>query len=91
MARLGTFVDHFSKVGRGLTQSVTAFNKAVGSYERRILPAGRRVSELQDRPDELPTLEEVEADVRGVENAPELEPPAEDEVSQKAENPTLGF
>ena len=91
MARLGTFVDHFSKVGRGLTQSVTAFNKAVGSYERRILPAGRRVSELQDRPDELPTLEEVEADVRGVESAPELEPPAEDEVSQKAENPTLGF
>lgn len=64
MDRLGTFAEHFAKVGRGLKQSTNAFNDAVGSYERRILPAGRKVKKLQGGKDELPELPELSAEVR---------------------------
>jgi DNA recombination protein RmuC len=44
--RLGTFADHFAKAGRGLDQAVTAYNQAVGSLERSVLPAARRFPDL---------------------------------------------
>lgn len=44
--RLGTFVDHLSKLGKHLTSSVGAFNSAVGSFERRLLPSARKVEQL---------------------------------------------
>jgi DNA recombination protein RmuC len=65
MARLGTFLDHFAKVGRGLGQAVGAFNQAVGSYEKRILPTGRRVVELQGKASELPEVPRLEQELRG--------------------------
>lgn len=77
MGRLGTFIDHFAKVGRGLSQALGAYNSAVGSYERRILPSGRRVAELQALPAELPELTTLEGEVRP------LELPAQDEDEQE--------
>lgn len=44
--RLGTFRSHLAKVGRALGQSVTAYNAAVGSMERRLLPSARRFEEF---------------------------------------------
>ena len=38
--------DHFGKVGRSLRGAVDDFNKAVGSFEGRVLPAARRFREL---------------------------------------------
>jgi DNA recombination protein RmuC len=44
--RLATMTEHFSKVGRSLRGAVDDFNKAVGSFERRVLPSARRFREL---------------------------------------------
>jgi DNA recombination protein RmuC len=67
MGRLGKFIEHFSKVGKGLSQALGAYNNAVGSYERRILPSGRRVAELQALPAELPDITAIDGEVRPVE------------------------
>jgi DNA recombination protein RmuC len=50
--RLGTFVDHLAKLGKHLTSSVGAFNSAVGSFERRLLPSARKVEQLAAVPDD---------------------------------------
>ncbi|HTT77830.1 MAG TPA: DNA recombination protein RmuC [Candidatus Binataceae bacterium] len=44
--RLATMTDHFGKVGRSLHNAVDDFNRAVGSFEGRVLPAARRFREL---------------------------------------------
>lgn len=44
--RLGTFAEHLGKVGKSLDNSVSAYNKAVGSFDSRILPGARKFSEL---------------------------------------------
>jgi DNA recombination protein RmuC len=60
--RLGIFVDHLAKLGKHLTSSVGAFNGAVASFERRLLPSARRVEQLAAVPDDarLDDLVEVE-------------------------------
>ncbi len=60
--RLGIFVDHLAKLGKHLTSSVGAFNAAVASFERRLLPSARRVEQLAAVPDDarLDDLVEVE-------------------------------
>lgn len=45
-ARLGTLGGHVDKLGRSLGTAVADFNKTVGSLERTVLPAARRMSEL---------------------------------------------
>ncbi|MCS5637407.1 MAG: DNA recombination protein RmuC [Myxococcota bacterium] len=45
-SRIQTFQGHLAKAGRGLEGAVRQFNSAMGSYEARVLPAGRRVEEL---------------------------------------------
>jgi DNA recombination protein RmuC len=44
--RLGTFSDYMSKLGRSLDSSVGHFNKAVGSFDARILPSARKFTEM---------------------------------------------
>ena len=44
--RLATFTAHISKVGRTLGQSVEAYNAAVGSLERQVMPGARKFTEL---------------------------------------------
>jgi DNA recombination protein RmuC len=44
--RLGTFAGHLVRLGRELGQSVDAYNAAVGSLERQVLPGARKFSEL---------------------------------------------
>ena len=45
-ARLGTLGGHVDKLGRSLGSAVAEFNRTVGSLERTVLPAARRMSEL---------------------------------------------
>ena len=45
-ARLGTLGGHVDKLGRSLGSAVTDFNRTVGSLERTVLPAARRMTEL---------------------------------------------
>ncbi len=44
--RLGTLSAHLSQLGKGLENSVSQFNKVVGSYESKVLPGARRFTEL---------------------------------------------
>ncbi len=59
--RLSVFGNHLAKMGRQLGGSVDAFNAAVGSLERSVLPAARRFKEMgvQSR-SEVPELQPVE-------------------------------
>ena len=44
--RLLTFVGHYSRVGKGLEMALNAYNQSVGSFDRSIVPQGRRFAEL---------------------------------------------
>jgi DNA recombination protein RmuC len=59
--RLGVFASHLTKVGRNLGQSVDAYNSAIGSLERQVLPGARKFTELGVRPDkEIEALEPID-------------------------------
>jgi DNA recombination protein RmuC len=59
--RLGVFVLHLSKLGRSLGTSVDAFNSAVGSLERQVLPGARKFTELGVHPDrDIEVLEPID-------------------------------
>ncbi|MEO8197182.1 MAG: DNA recombination protein RmuC [Thermoanaerobaculia bacterium] len=44
--RLRTFATHLGGVGRGLTSALSKYNEAVGSFETRVMPQGRKLEEL---------------------------------------------
>ena len=44
--RLSIMTDHFGKLKRSLDASVDAYNKAVGSFEGRVLITARRFQDL---------------------------------------------
>jgi len=70
--RLRTLGEHFNEVGRGLLRATSAFNRAVGSMESRVLPAARRFKDLRaGTGDELPRLEPVDEQPREL-TAPEF-------------------
>jgi DNA recombination protein RmuC len=65
--RLATFTTHIAKVGRTLGQSVEAYNAAVGSLERQVLPGARKFTELGLRPaKEIEDLMPIDKLARGV-------------------------
>jgi DNA recombination protein RmuC len=45
-SRLSTMGDHVGKLGSSLSGAVTAYNKAVGSLEARVLVSARKLAEL---------------------------------------------
>ena len=73
-SRLGTLGSHVDKLGRSLGSAVADFNRTVGSLERSLLPAARRMSELGLAEEPPPAPAAVEALPRPV-TAPELVPP----------------
>jgi len=44
--RIATLADNFSGVGKALNSATTAYNKAVGTLESRVLPSARRFRDL---------------------------------------------
>jgi DNA recombination protein RmuC len=78
-ARLVTFRNHMGKVGSSLESSITAFNAAVGSLERSVLPGARKFVELGVRTDKpIEELPQVEVTPRVTESAARrLTPPEE--------------
>lgn len=58
--RIATLGDHFVKLGGAIENTVSAYNKAVGTVETRVLVTARKMSELGARSDkEVPELEAV--------------------------------
>jgi DNA recombination protein RmuC len=72
--RLSDMTTHFSKVGVGLGKAVEAYNKAIGSYEARVLVTARKFGEQGALPADadIDAPDPVETLVRGLE-APERE------------------
>ncbi len=67
--RLLKFSEHMSRLGRSLTGSVDAFNKAVGAFDSRVLPSVRRFTEMGVRAKrEVEALKQVETLPRTVES-----------------------
>jgi DNA recombination protein RmuC len=69
--RLSTLGDHIGKLGGALGGAVTAYNRAVGSLESRVLVSARKLAEMGVSDDELPTPGQVELTPRQPQ-APEL-------------------
>jgi len=77
--RLSLLGDHFAGVGKGLNSAVTAYNKAVGSLEGRVLVTARRFVEMGvvgAGEKELTNPAPVDATTRGLQS-PELGAPLE--------------
>ena len=59
--RLTVMTEHFLALGKRLDGAVQAYNQSVGSFERRVLPQARKLTEHGVRPKkELPELEGLE-------------------------------
>jgi DNA recombination protein RmuC len=70
--RMGTLAEHFADLGKKIGGSVEAYNKAVGTLEKRVLPSARRFPELGVRGAKSPALlESLDTAVRPLQ-APEM-------------------
>jgi DNA recombination protein RmuC len=66
-ARFSKFLTDFERVGKGLTSAAGAYDSAVGSMERRLLPQLRKVESLGVTPNkEIEPPEPVEITVRAI-------------------------
>jgi DNA recombination protein RmuC len=63
--RVTGFAEHFAKIAPALENAAKAYNQAVGAFESRVLPAGRRLEELGARGNK-----ELPATLPGVETSP---------------------
>ena len=80
--RLTNFGGHMGDVGKALGDSVKAFNRAVGSLERMVLPSARRFTDLGVQPRQrLVPLKDVEEAPRDTPGEPQAEPGAETPTS----------
>jgi len=68
--RLATFGSHVARIGKSLGQSVEAYNAAVGSLERQVLPGARKFTELGLRPEreieEIAPIENLARELRAM-------------------------
>jgi DNA recombination protein RmuC len=59
--RLAVFSGHLVRLGRSLGAGVDAFNSAIGSLERQVLPGARKFTELGVRPErEIDMIEPID-------------------------------
>ncbi len=65
-SRVNVFADHLVRMGGGLRSALKGYNDAVGSWESRVLPAGRKLEQLSatDNKNLLPDLDDIDRPVR---------------------------
>ncbi|RLB88448.1 MAG: DNA recombination protein RmuC [Deltaproteobacteria bacterium] len=79
--RMRTMAEHIGDIGKGLEKANTAYNRAVGSMESRVLPAARKFKDLGSAMGaEVPLVQPIETTPRAL-TAPEL---TEDSTTQQA-------
>jgi DNA recombination protein RmuC len=85
-SRLGTFAGMLAKVGRAINSSVDAYNKAVGSFDTRLVVSARKLEEhgAASETKEFETPKQVEAITRIVQT-PQPELDAGDVIDADAE------
>ena len=72
-SRVNVFADHLDKVGGGLKTALKGYNDAIGSWESRVLPAGRKLEQLKatDNKSVLPDFEILDKPVRELKKSEE--------------------
>jgi DNA recombination protein RmuC len=72
-ARVNVFAEHLDKVGGGLKTALKGYNDAIGSWESRVLPAGRKLEQLKatDNKNSLPDFETIDRPVRELKKSEE--------------------
>jgi len=65
-SRVAKFLEHFEKIRDALDRAMTAYNNAVGSYERQVRPSGERLQKLgvEDAAKEIPLIEQLDQPLR---------------------------
>ena len=58
-ARLGTFAEHYNRVGKGLEDAIRYYNKSTGSWHSRLLPAADRLAEMGATVKDMPELNSI--------------------------------
>ncbi len=70
--RLTAFSGHLVKLGRHLGSSIDHYNRAVGSFERQVLPGARKFTEMGITPGKpLSEPEQLDRSVRQIAESPE--------------------
>jgi DNA recombination protein RmuC len=71
--RVNVFADHLDKVGGGLKTALKGYNDAIGSWESRVMPAGRKLEQLKatDNKNVLPDFEIIDKPVRELKKSEE--------------------
>ncbi len=83
--RAATFAEHLARIGKSLGGSVSAYNAAVGSLERSLLPGARKFTELGiQKKKEIPEAKPVETSAREVAALPAAEPAAQTASEEKS-------
>lgn len=78
--RLCNFTEHLAKLGKNLGSSLDHYNRAVGSFERQVIPGARKFAEMGITPrKELHDLDQVEKGVRQVSGNADAQPSSEEE------------
>ena len=67
--RFSNFIEKFNSIGSNITRLNKSFNDAVGSFERRLMPQGKRFAEMSGQNTELNLTEEVDIKVKELKNS----------------------
>ena len=63
--RMLTFINHYQNVGRRLDSAVDAYNRSIGSFDRSVVPQGRRFAGLVvGDDDDFPALDTLDETAR---------------------------
>ena len=77
--RLAVFSEHLAKVGRSLDSSVTHYNRAVGSFQSKLMPGASKFTEMGIKPEkEIELPEQTEKGARQLARQHEDEPSVKD-------------
>jgi DNA recombination protein RmuC len=80
--RLSNFTEHLAKLGKNLGSSLDHYNRAVGSFERQVIPGARKFAEMGITPrKELHELDQIEKGVRQVSENADAHSSSEEEES----------
>jgi len=87
--RIRVLVEHFGELHKGLERSVIAYNKAVNSFEKRVLVAARKFRDLgASSESELSSLKVIDCPIRSLHDleAAEITPRAVDDAIIEGDN-----
>lgn len=81
--RVNVFACHLGKIEGGIKSALKAYNEAVGSWEGRVIPAGRKLEQLKasDEKNTLPGLVKIDIPLRQLKSAEEKLKSTDDQLS----------